>query len=418
MTTPRKWIAIALSMGAIALGVALGVLWWNERSLRDIEEHLAKGDAATALSIVDHYLASHSGDSQALALRARALVALGRAPEAASIFDQVGAAGAADLRAWSTALLQLGDWSHALPILERLAQVEPANAETLEAIVACNFELGRQQEAARAATRLAELPGYEAAGQLQLASMYRAWGHATIATQHFQKVLQYRSDATGLDMTPASFFLAYGESLLSSGDARRALEMLDRSAQLNANQTVSLRQGAAWQLIGNYEKAQEILERLAQQYPDNREAHERLAEIALQRNDPTASLRWLQQLLDRDWITANTAYLFRRAYTSLGEESQAQQWQEKEAALRRTERQLAALQTEVLQDPHSPRSRLIAAYQSAASGNWKSAAQSLATLLRQAPDSYAEPFVQQLAEAIRERGKLPPLESIPRTKSL
>lgn len=413
MTTRRSWTTIILAVAASVVGIAFALVWWNELPLQRIEQRLAQGDAAGALSAADDFLAGHSGHSQALALRARALVALGRAPEAVNVFEQVGAAGEDDLRAWSTAWLQLGEWSRALSILERLLQIDPARPETLEAAAICQFELGRQQDAAATAKRLAELPGYEAVGQFQLASMYRAWRHATIANEHFRQVLVHRADATGLEVAPAEFFLAYGESLLQSGDARRALEMLERSAALKSNQTVLFRKGEALLLIGDYEKARAVLERLLVQNPDHLDAHERLAEVALQENEPATSLRHLQPLLDRERITSRTAFLLRRAYTSLGDESLAEQWQTKEAALRRTERKLAALHNELRNDPQSPRARLIASYQSGANGNWTSAAQSLAALLRQAPDAYAEVFVQQLAEAIRQRGKLPSLEAFP-----
>jgi tetratricopeptide (TPR) repeat protein len=188
--------------------------------------------------------------------------------------------------------------------------------------------------------------------------------------------------------------------------------MLERSGKLSSNPIVLLRQAQACQLMGDYEKAREILEPLVQRNPDNLEAQERLAEVALQQKDATTALRCLQHLLQRGSLTSRAAYLFRRAHTLCGNETQADEWQAKEVSLRRKERQLATLQSQLQADPQSPRARLIASYQSATFGDWESAAQNLAALLRQSPEYYAESFVQQLAEAIRQRGPLPPIESL------
>ena len=412
--TSRRRLALVLGIGTIAIAIVSAVLWWNERTLQTVEQMLQKGDAAGALAAVEKYLERSPGHSEAVALRARALVAVGRVEEARVLFEQAGAAGPEDLRAWSTAMLHQGDWEHALPVLERLLQVDSQNPETLEAIAVCQYELGRYQEAIATATRLASLAGHEARGEFQIASIYRASGHATLANQHFAKVLQHSPDASGLDMAQADFFLAYAESLLGAGDARKALEMLDRSSQLAANPLVLLRQADAWQAIGKLDSAQQALEQIAKQAPMNRIVREHLAEIALQQKDPKRALSWLKPLLEGDEMSLNLAYLLQRTYTDLGEESLAEQWQEKTATLRREAKQSAALQSEAQKDPQSPRAKLIVAYQSAAARNWQLAGQQLAALLRQTPEAFEEPFVQQLAGAIRERGKLPPIEQLPK----
>ena len=102
-----------------------------------------------------------------------------------------------------------------------------------------------------------------------------------------------------------------------------------------------------------------------------------------------------------------------RAYTQLGDDSQAQQWQAKSVELLTARRRLAALLDEARNNPQSPRSGLIAAYQAALDQDWDAARGALAALLRQAPLLYDEPFVQQLIEAVRQRSAPPALESLP-----
>lgn len=330
----KRWLPRLLLSGGLAICLVFLVIWWQERGLKNIEKQLAAGDVAGALAAVDQFLAAHPGHNQATALRARALLAAGRAEDAVHLFEQAGAAQPEDLRAWSTALIYMDQPQKALPILERLLQLEPSNAETLEIITICRSEVGRRPAALASATRLAELPGHEATGHLQLASIYQDWGYPSLANQHFEKVRQYHPDASGLRIEPAQFFLNYGECLLASGNARRALELLERSGQLKPNLNVMLRQAEACQLIGDQRRAQELLDRVVRQDSDNPEARERLAEIALQLDDPSSAERWLQTLIEQNAISFHAAYLLQRVYTALEKEELAQYWHEKTVSLR------------------------------------------------------------------------------------
>lgn len=333
MRAKRWFLRILLSAG-LALGVVLLLIWWQERGLTTIENQLAAGDVAGALEAADHFLAAHPGHSKATALRAHALLAAGRIQEAIRLFEQVGAIEPKDLRAWSIGLIYLDQPRDALAILERLLQLEPGNAETLEMITVCRSEAGNRPAALESASRLAELSGQEATGHLHSACIYQDWGYPSLANQHFAKVLQYRPDASGLRLEPAQFFLNYGECLLAAGNARRALGILDRSAQWKLSREVTLRQAEAWQQIGDHRRAQELLEQVLRQDPENLIARERLAESALHMQDASSAEAWLQPLIEQNAISANAAYLLQRVYTALGKDELAQEWQQKAVSLR------------------------------------------------------------------------------------
>jgi Tfp pilus assembly protein PilF len=255
------------------------------------------------------------------------------------------------------------------------------------------------------------LPGHEAAGHLHLAELYQNWGQSSLASEHYARVLELRPDATGLALPPAEVFLKYGQSLLAAGTARRALELFERSGQTTPGTDALLCQAEALQTLGEHRQAQGLLQQILQEGAHEHEARERLAESELQRRDPSAAVAWLQPLIERRVLSSHAAFLLQRAYTDLGDEALAEQWQAETAQRRLTERRLRAWRL-AQADPRSPRARTLAAYEAAAAGDWQGAGQVLALLLRQAPEAYQEDFVQQLVEAVRNRGELPQIEGL------
>jgi tetratricopeptide (TPR) repeat protein len=411
--TKRRWLPRIIVAGGVTIGIVAALIWFQERGLEEVELRLESGDVEGALAAVDYYLEKRPTDERGIALRARTLVLAGYPQEAARLFEQVGAAEIEDLRAWSTALLTIGQWDRALPILDRIAQVEPADGDTLEQITICQFELGHHQAALDAGRRLSELPGFEAIGHLQLASMLTEWESSLKAARHYEQVLRYRPQASGLPMPPADFFLAYADSLLAAGNARQAVEVLEHRSKQDPSLEITLRLGEAWQRLGEHGKARDCFEQIIRKQSDHRQARLWLAETALQQEDAKNAVELLRPLVEKSRLNAGGAYLLLRAYTMLGDDAMVEQWQEKTTTLRLRERRLSALQVEVDRKPNTPRAFTISAYLAADKQDWESAAQTLATLLREVPESYEQAFVQELVEAVRSRGTLPAIDSIP-----
>ena len=287
----KRWLPRVLLAAAATIGVVVALAWWQDRGLIVVEDRLASGDAAGALAAADRFLDKHPNHSRAVRLRARSLVVLGKAEEALPLFAEVGADEPDDLRAWAKAYSSLGQFEPALQILTSLEKIEEVpNAETLEALTLCQYELGMREAALASARKLAELPGHEADGHLQLALLYREWGSASLAAEHFGKTLQYRPDATGHRMNPPEFFLAYGAASLEAGDARKALGLFERSELLKPSADALLLQADSHQALGESDRAYELLEQVLRQYP-NHPARERLAGIAQQRGNLGASVR-------------------------------------------------------------------------------------------------------------------------------
>ncbi len=409
----RRWLPKILLAGGLTLCIVGALVWWQEQGLESIEQRLAEGDVNGALAAVEAYLVTHPDDERALALRARGLAAAGYAAEADIMFQQVGAAELDDLQAWSAALMSLGQWERAIPILERMAQLDPLQADTLERITVCEFESGNRQGALAAGRRLAALSGFEAAGHLQLASMYTAWGSSLEAIRHYKRVLDFRPAATGLPMPPVEFFAAYARALLQSGNARQALEILAKVAADRPSPEISLLEGQAAQMIGRFKEARTCYQRILDDDPAHRDARQGLAEISLQQGRPEEAVEWLEPLVDQQRLNADGAFLLLRAYTDLNDPPQIETWQAKTEALRLRRRRLRALEAEAAANPSTPRAVTITAYVAAARQDWETAGQLLATLLREMPEAYEVPFVEQLVDAVRNQDTLPPIDSLP-----
>ncbi len=410
----RRWLPRIGVAAIFTIGIVAAIVWWQERGLDDVAQRLASGDSAGALVAVSDYLQQYPTDERAIALRARALVLEGFPAEAVVLFQQVGAAEIDDLRAWSTALMALGQWEQALPVLRRLIELDPRDGETLERMTICEFESGHRQMALDSGRRLSALPGYEAVGQLQLASMYTAWGSSLEAVRYYKNVLQHRPTAAGLSIPPSDFFVAYADALLSAGNARQAAELLEQTNQLPSSLDITLRKGLARQACGDSARAREYYEAVLRQQADHREARLRLAELALQKDDAASAVALLEKLVELNRLNANGAYLLLRAHTTLGNETQIETWQAKTTELRFQERQLRALQAEAADHPATPRAVTISAYVAAANQDWKTASQLLGSLLRGMPEAYEVPFVQELVDAVRTQGTLPSLDSLPK----
>jgi len=310
-------------------------------------------------------------------------------------------------------LMTLGQWDRALPVLARITEFDPTDGEILEQMTVCHFELGHRQSALNTGHRLSTLPGFEPVGYLQLASMYTEWESPLNAIRYYKKVLQYRPDASDLSMPAVDFFLAYADAMLAAGNTRQAIDILKRSEHIQPTNQATRRLGEASRAIGNMEQAKEYFEALIGEDGEGRIARQRLAEMALGEEDAAEAVELLSPLVEQDRLTAEAAFLLVRAYTLLGDDPQAIKWQSETTALRLENRKLRVLEAEIGDRPSTPRGITIAAYLSAHRQDWKTAGQLLASLLRQMPEAYEVPFVQQLVDAVRNRSTLPDIDSLP-----
>jgi tetratricopeptide (TPR) repeat protein len=388
-----------------------GIAWWRDRPLAAAEESLEAGDPKYAYYLLTKFLDRHPHHQRATALQARVHVALGDPDTAIALFEQSGVATVEDHRAWAHAFLMTEQWSLAIPLLERVVQREPANADAWYELTACRVRLGMFDQALESAQHFAGLPGQEARGHMFMGAILRDLGKGAEAATAYQKALQYDPQAENLQTPAADFFLQYGQTLLALGKPEASLEPLKRSAAARESPEVLLELGNAAMQLQRLEDAISAWKRVLVLDEQHVEAREALARAALQQGQAQEALELLSKLAEKD-ATVESAYLRQRAYSLLGEHEQALHWQEIAADLRKKQEIAAEIDNLLHDSPQSFWARVARAHRFAEQGNWRQAELLVAMLVQEAP---AEPFIIELASAVHRRRDLPPLESLPIT---
>jgi len=336
-------ICLALLIVLPAAVIVTAALWRHDPALGEGERRLEAGDTGGALESANTFLARHPGNGRAQSLKARALADLGRWEDADQIFSQIGVQTPEEIQAWATVLVNRQRWTDALPLLARLLELNPNDPFALRHVTTCRFQAGQAGAALESAARLAKIRGHEIEGFFLSGVIYRAQGNTHLAIENWAGIEALQPDAEGLPIAPAEFFLIYGEDLLTEGTPATALAKLRRSQSLEETVEVLLRLGEACAITGNEAEAVAAWTQAIEHDPNNQEARNGLAELALGRSDGDEALRWLAPAASSLDVSSATAYLMERAHTLLGNENDLVYWQRRTAALRKSERLEAAL---------------------------------------------------------------------------
>ncbi len=186
---------------------------------------------------------------------------------------------------------------------------------------------------------------------------------------------------------------------------------LERSVRLDpAPEALDALAEAMRSALGDRKRAVSLWEQAVARNPDDRLAREGLAQQALEKKSAADAERWLEPLLSRDDLASSTAFLAQRAATIAGDKAAAAKWGERVNALREREKKIGSLEQTLRESPRSFWSRCVRAHHFASEGNYSQAQILAEELSAQKPD---EPYVRQLADAIRNHQQLPPLDAIP-----
>jgi len=405
----RRWIKWLLAMTVIALAVAAGIQWWQDRQLAAAAEALQEGEFKYAMYLVTRYLERHPHDVRAQALQARALLRMGLPEEAIKTFDVIGAASAEDLHALANAFMLQEEWSSASPLLVRLLQLKPNDPDVLYELASCQMRLSQFDAALQTAHAFIEASGQHARGDVLIGSIYGVMRNHREAAQAFARVLEREPEAKNLQISPGEFYLRYGRVLMELGQPQEALMPLKLAAAAQESGEVFVLLGDAASQLGRPENAEAAWKRAVHVEPENLLARVALANAALLKGNGKEALEWLEPMREAK-ISSSVAYLFQRTYALLGDQEQASQWQEKTAELRREEHVLSVVDHTLISNPDAFWSRVARAHYFASEGNWPEADALISELIKEAP---GDPFVIELADAIRRQSELPALSRIP-----
>jgi tetratricopeptide (TPR) repeat protein len=406
----RRWLLGLVAALVVACAVTALVLRWQERTLHQAEHELASGDPQRALALVSYFLESHPEHNRAMALQARAFSATGQTGAAIALYEKVGAATVEDLHAWARAYLLRQSWSRALPLLTQVLRLEPDNADALHEITGCRVRLGLLQEALESARLLSQVSGQEARGLVFVAAIQNDLGNPKAACEAYQQIVELVPDGQGLQIAPEELFVQYGVVLANNGRGNEALPWLERSLAVRPTAAAYYYLGNAHSQGARTEAAEQAWERAHQLDPGGVLTIEALANSALQKRDTKAAQKWLNLLGRIAEERSNTAYLFQRFSILQKDAAATERWRKKVEELRKLEQRREMIDQLVTQAPYSLWANVVRAHRFAAAGNWQQAEDMVRELAREAPQ---DEFIRELADAIRQRGKLPAIERIP-----
>lgn len=411
----RSWLRSLSLLLLLPCGAAagiFGVLWWQERPLRQAEALLLSGTPtgpAQALKIVDAWLRSNGDSGSGQALKARILVRLGDPDQALRILQQVGADEVTEMQAWTEACLLLERWTSALPVLEHLAKLQPQNADVLHQLSACRAKLGRYDDAVNAARRFAALPECEARGQTLIGMLERDRANYQKCVEAWDQLFRIQPDATGLQISPAEIFLEYGKALLQLGRNDEAVPVLQKSASLQQTADAAAFLGKALAGSGRPAEAESAWKTAVQLNPESRIAREGLAELSLQNARFTDALQWLTPLENSPSLRSSTAFLLQRTYALLKQPEKSSAWKERITQLKREEDARIQMEQVIFTSPDSLWAQVFQAWHLAEQQNPEQAKTVLFPFVRD--DSH--PFIKKLWTALEQGSAIPGLNEVP-----
>lgn len=407
-------ILLVLTVGVTSLAI-FGLAWWQDRPLRVMAQLLADKEYQSTLKLADQFLAEHARDSRAQILKARALSLLGHHAASDVVFQQAAMQlngfpdDSAALRDWSTSLLEMQQWSRAISILETLVKSFPEDPALLYPLTVARVRMLQYDAAMESAKALAAIPGEEQQAKVIIGTIYHDQGNGRAALGAWEEILAENPDAKDLQIMPGELFAMVGEQLLDLGIPVRSALMFEQSLKtLPASRTYSLL-GRAYLQLNREADAVEAWEKALAIDPLELIAAEELANVALRNGDAQRAVDLIMPLTASADLHSSSAYILQRALTRLGQSEKAEAWRVRANSLRETEENRSTL-TELIRNSHDPFwSGFLRAYQLADRQQWNNAESIVVSLLKQRAD---EPLLVQLAEAIRQRGKLPSLSEL------
>ncbi len=407
---PMRWVVVLIVAAGVIGGVLWGTVWWEERPLAEVENHLREKNYAEALVKAEAFLKKSPGHGRAIALKARALVHMGNANEAARLFDQVGAAAPEEIRDCAKAYLMQERWVEALPVLEYLVQQFPDDPDLRHELSACRARLGRFDGAIEMAKSFASMKGFEARGNLLIGTIEHERGNDGKACEAWEQVLLIAPELDDLQVPAHEFRGQYGNALLTTGKAAAAEVSLRKSLELYDSPEVRANLGQALLQLGRDSEAEQEWSKVVDSSPGNQIARQGLAELAMKKSDFSKALDSLEPIANDPGLAVSSAFLLQRAYSMAGRTDKALEWKGRLEEIRKRDELQHTVDQVLIESADTMWGQALRAYRFAEQGNWRQAEALLSPLLAK-PDVH--PFIVAVGDAIRKKTQLPDLDGIP-----
>lgn len=419
----KRWGIRLLFICLATAAIVWGWNWYSDRPLVEIRQRLEIGDADRALRLLGFFLEGRPNHSVAMGLKGRALSATGRSDEAIELFNRFPPSDAAELFALARAHMDQSQWSLAIPFFSRTLELQPELYDALQGRCGCRVRLELFKEAAVDAELLAKHKGQEKIGYAWLGYANDQLGHYEKAIAAYEKALEHSEDGEGNDLPiPRSAFLEnYARALFDSGRYDDALKILDR-VTADRTEVACVLEADIRTKLGDTDGAIKAFKSAIELNIRSEEARVGLAKIALAKQDAVSAKELLTPVAPGTIVATAQTILDTLNMLKVDQTNGA-----KEAELKKTEQGIRAM-TNHLADlkerelvyervnhimrtaPESFWGRAIVSYRMAQQGNFGEAVMILRELMS---ENNSNPFLQDLARAIQQRGVLPSLKLLP-----
>lgn len=406
----RLFKLVVICAGTLA--TVYGMLWWQDRPLREVAGLLDRKQPQVALAKANLYLSSSPDNVRLKALKARALIDSGKAAEGIAIFEEIGLETAPEIYAMARGYMQQAAWTRAVQLLKRVMAHEPRNVEALQDLIGCEFQAGLHRDGMADAEALTK-SGDAARGWAWQAFFSSAVDDYDPALVSFANALAKAPDGKSLPVSADEFFLRYGQTAAGAGKTREAREMLERSMAVAPSAAALAELAKLRQAEGDAQGASQLFERAIEFDPAQPDACEALAAQAITAGDFDRAQRRLAPLAGGALHRLKTAELLLAIFEQKNDATEVRRWKARVKQMQSREELDAAIKRVQRENPASFWPLVVRAHDFASAGNANQADEMLQALPAEA---LKETFVQDLAVAIQQRAPLPPLERLPREK--
>jgi arylsulfatase A-like enzyme/Flp pilus assembly protein TadD len=225
-----------------------------------------QGRTEESLALLRDLLEKQPRSSFAYQKLAYTLHQLGRTKEAVGVLEEAVSRGVADLSLLAllgSYLMEVSDFSRALPLLEGLVADHPEFAEAHNYLGVAYARTGRAEDAEREFARVVELDPSSASAENNLGSLALARGDGVGAIRHLERALE-------LDPSSASASNGLGVARAQAGDLDGAIAAWRRAVELSPSQYEALFNLALALSDRSRPEAVRYLERFAREAPEGR----------------------------------------------------------------------------------------------------------------------------------------------------
>jgi tetratricopeptide (TPR) repeat protein len=260
--------AVTVLAAVLIAATLVGALAWlvarrpGGRSNEKAETLYRAGDWRSAERLARAALKTDPGDTDSLRLSARSAARLGRTEVAENLYRRLGSSRleAEDLFLLGAGLLHRGQTDLGLKSLRAALEVEPENAEALDAVSA-HWANGRLPSAAiEAADRLRKKPGWEVIGLVRLARLRAELYDPASAVRLLSDAMRIDPKLTRADLDPAAARRLLVRSLLAAGHPAEARSILTTWLGAGPDGEASWLLSRALLQLGNVAPAAQALE--------------------------------------------------------------------------------------------------------------------------------------------------------------